>query len=554
MSVVRHRIKRGAYHDSVVLLQMQRRLAALDGIEQAGVVMATAANLELLAETGLSAPGADARPDDLLIVVQGATEAAARQALDAFDGLMAERRTAAVGDYRPKSLATALALLPEADWVAVSVPGEHAAEVARQALEADRHVFLYSDNVPIEEEIELKALAGERRRWLLGPDCGTVMLGGIGLGFANRVRRGAIGVVAASGTGLQTVACSVHAKDAGISHGVGIGGRDLSQAVDGATALRALDALAADDATEVIVVVSKPPHASVASKLLARAAAVGKPVVVHFQGAAPPGRRLGRLHFAVDLEDAAATAVALLDGPPAAPVPSAARGVVRGLFSGGTLAQEAVQRLTPILPELATNLHHRGAERWVDLDHGAGHVVLDLGADQFTIGRPHPMIDPQIVGEHLEHCASDPDVAVVVLDVVLGDGAHPDPAAALAPAVRAARERRDDLDVVALLVGTDVDPQEIDGQREALTEAGAEVVAAMDRALDRVLARCLPSAEPMEEADVLEAPRGVINVGVELFHDSLVEQEVAVQQVDWRPPAGGNEKLANLLQRLRQTG
>ena len=268
MSVQRHTVRAGAYFDSVVLMQLQRRLAELDGIEEAGVVMATAANLELLAQGGLDTTGVDARPDDLLVVVRGATEIAARTALDRFDELARERTARAATDYRPKSVATALKDRPEADWLLVSVPGEYAAAVARQAIDAGRHVFLYSDNVTRDDEVALKRHAGRRGRLLLGPDCGTAMIGGVGLGFANRVRGGSVGIVAASGTGLQTIATRLHAAGAGVSHGIGTGGRDLASDVGGRTALAGLAALAADEATQVVVLVSKPPHPEVATRLL----------------------------------------------------------------------------------------------------------------------------------------------------------------------------------------------------------------------------------------------------------------------------------------------
>ncbi len=552
LSVERHIVRTGSYFDSVVLMQLQRRLAELDGVEEAGVVMATRANLELLSRAGLQTERIEARPDDLLVLVRGTTEAAARSALDRFDELAGERTAAAATDYRPKSVATALKERPEANWVLVSVPGEYAAAVARQAIDAGRHVFLYSDNVSLEDEVALKRHAERRRRLVLGPDCGTAMIGGAGLGFANRVRRGDVGIVAASGTGLQTIASRLHREGRGVSHGIGTGGRDLASDVGGRTALAALAALAADEETRVVVLVSKPPHPEVAARLLSAAARVGKPVVVHFQGRGLAGRRLGPLHFAVDLEHAAALAAELAEKPPP-PFEPTGDGLLRGLFSGGTLAGEAVVRLEPLLPELVSNLSKESSI--VDLSTFAGHAVLDLGADQFTVGRPHPMIDPQVVAEHLSHAAADKRVATIVVDVVLGDGAHPDPASILAPAIeRARRKAREDLAVLALVVGTEEDRQEIGAQCDRLEEAGAEVFDSLSPALERVVARSLPPrTEDEVRAIALEPPREVINVGIDLFRESLEAQEVPVLQVDWRPPAGGNEKLATIVARLRES-
>jgi len=554
MSVLRRAIKRGRYFDSVVLMQLQRGLTELDGVREAGVVMATAANQELMVESGLlEAPLDEARADDLLIAVEADNERIALAALEMFDELVEGRRVGVAVDYRPKSLPIAFGQLPAASWVLVSVPGRYAAAVARQALEAGRNVFLYSDNIKLEDEVALKAEARTRGLVVLGPDCGTAIVAGVGLGFANRVRSGSIGLVAASGTGLQTITSRVHALGAGVSQAIGTGGRDLSLEVGGATALQALTLLALDPQTEVIVVVSKPPHPDVAAAVLARVRALGKPVVLQFQGHPLPARRIGSVHFAADLEDAAQLAVSVAGRQEARESPQVGDGVIRGLFSGGTLASEALLRLEGMLPQVASNLSgHRAAKHAAAYDD-AGHVVLDLGADEFTVGRPHPMIDPALVVEHLNRTVANREVRTVVLDVVLGDGAHTDPAGLLAPAIERGLRSAKDLEIVVVLVGTDEDPQDIEVQKERLEAAGARVFLTLDGAIDRALARC-PTAElPVERASerAFEKPLAAVNVGLELFYDSLVEQGASAVHVDWRPPAGGNEKLARILERLK---
>src|SRR5579859_4832467 len=294
-------------------MQLQRSLARLPGVEDAGVVMATPANCELLDQSGLfSASAKPAGPNDLLIVVRAASDDAAAQALDEVDHLLARRRSAASPEFQPKSLETAVKQLPEAGWVLVSVPGRFAAGVARQALDLDRHVFLYSDNVSLEDEIALKRAALAKGLLVMGPDCGTAIIGGVGLGFANRVRRGRIGLVGASGTGLQAVTSHIHTLGAGISQAIGTGGRDLKREVGAITSRQALDLLARDPGTDVIVLVSKPPAPEVATQLLAAARATGKPVVVDFIGYPPPGRELAGLKFASTLDEAAHLAVAAL--------------------------------------------------------------------------------------------------------------------------------------------------------------------------------------------------------------------------------------------------
>ena len=549
--VLRSEVRPGAYADSVVLMQLQAGLAGLDGVRDAAAVMGTPTNLELLAASGMRPAEIDAGAEDLVLVVRADSDETAEAALAAVDGLLTRRRESVDEEYRPKSLDGALRLLPAARWVLVSVPGRYAAGVARDALEQGRHVFLYSDNVGLDDEVELKRSAAERGLLVMGPDCGTAIVAGARLGFANRVRAGGIGLVGASGTGIQAITSRVHTLGAGLTHAIGTGGRDLAAEVGGATALQALDLLRRDPATRVIVLVSKPPAPEVAARLLGAARAAGKPVVVCFLGWPPPARRLGPLRFAAGLDDAAELAVAALgDEAPAPAEPMEGR--LRGLFAGGTLAQETVQGLAPFLSPLYSNLHAAGIAPLPDPGHSKGHTVIDLGADEYTQGRLHPMIDPTLRIERLRQEAADPDTGLILLDLVLGDGAHTDPAGDLAEAVEASR--RPGLDFVALVVGTDEDPQEAAAQGVRLREAGVTVFDTTTAAVEHVVSRLAPAPswpQPAVDLDALVGPLAAINLGLEGFHDSLAESGAEVLHVEWRPPAGGDERLRAILDKLR---
>ncbi len=310
MAIIKTEIRSGAYFDSVILMQLQRSLADLPGVLDAGVVMGTSANLELLAQSGLLVDDIKtAKADDLVLVVKADQEKIARDALDQVDQLVAARRSRDTGDqdYLPKSLESAAEMLPEAGWTLISVPGRYAAGVARDALMLGKHVFLYSDNVSLEEEIELKKMAAESGLLVMGPDCGTAIIGGIGLGFANQVRRGSIGMVAASGTGLQQVSVRIHQMGGGMTHAIGTGGRDISSRVGGITARMALDLLDRDPDTNVIVLVSKPPDKEAADSILDYARTLSKPVVVNFIGYAVTLRELDNLTFTTTFDDTART-------------------------------------------------------------------------------------------------------------------------------------------------------------------------------------------------------------------------------------------------------
>ncbi len=558
MSVIKNEIRRGAYYDSVVLMQLQRGLLELPGVIDAGAIMATPANCDLLAANDLLPPAISARPDDLLIVVKAEGETAARAALAQVDALLARRRSSIDQEFRPRSLDAALKQLPEAGWVLVSVPGRYAAGVAREALDRGRHVFLYSDNVALADEVALKQTARSKGLLVMGPDCGTSIINGAGLGFANRVRRGSIGLVGASGTGLQAITSRIHELGAGVSHALGTGGRDLKSDVGAITAHQALDVLARDPETKVIVIVSKPPSSDVATRLLTAAQSIGKPVVVDFIGYAPPGRRLGHLHFATTLSEAAEIAVKQLpvssDQSPVTASPITGRWL-RGLFSGGTLAYEAMLVLQTTLYPLFSNTPITHNQLLSDPLHSQAHTIIDLGGDEFTVGRLHPMIDNDLRIRRLRQEAADPEVGMILLDVVLGEGAHPDPASELAPVI--AEVKRDTrLEIVAIVIGTEDDPQDAVSQINRLTEAGAVVFRTTDEAVEYAASRLShlePNHYPLVALDrFTQSPLAAINVGLEAFYASLKAQGANTVHVDWRPPAGGNEKLASILAKMKK--
>ncbi len=577
-------IRRGAYYDSAFLMRLQRTLADLPGVQDAGVVMGTPTNQELLAAADLLPPAARAaRPDDLLIVVRAEDEAAARDALARVDDLLTRQQVARSAERRPQSLETAVAMRPDAAWVLVSVAGRYAAGVARDALGLGKHVFLFSDNVPLEEEIALKQTAASKGLLVMGPDCGTAIIRGIGLGFANKVRLGPIGVVAAAGTGLQQVTSRIHQLGAGVSYGIGTGGRDLSEQVGAITFRQGLDVLARDPETAVIVLVSKPPAPQVADAVLAAARQIPKPVVVAFVGHATATRQLDNLYFAAGLDDAARLAVELTS-PPTPPslagkgagglgdlAGPGARGsgfastqrYLRGLFSGGTLAYEAQAILRDYVPRVWANAPLAKADRIPNALISQEHTIIDLGEDEFTVGRLHPMLDNELRIRRLLQEAADPEVAVILLDVVLGYGAHPNPAAELAPAIAKAKAAAEAagrrLEVIAVVTGTDEDPQNLAGQIAQLKSAGAWVDTSNEAAV-RYAGRILRTLNPPSpipntlspiDLTTLQKPLAAINVGLESFAENLLAQGAQVVQVDWRPPAGGNERLMGILARMK---
>ncbi len=554
MSITKSQIRSGSYYDSVVLMQLQRNLLTLPGVEDAGVVMATPANLELLADSELlSDESKTAKPEDLLIVVKAGSADDAEAAIGKVDELLKARRSATGSAYRPKSLAAAAKNLPAAEWALISVPGRYAAQVAQEALDLGKHVFLYSDNVAIEDEIELKQRAGEKGLLVMGPDCGTAIINGIGLGFANRVNRGSIGVVAASGTGLQAVTTAIHNLGGGVSQAIGTGGRDLKAAVGARSMLQALHYLAKDDDTKVIVLISKPPDEEVIAELLTVASQCGKPVVVDFIGFAAPASEIGNIYFAAGLDQTAQLAVGLSKSNMRTPeVVENSHGFVRGLFSGGTLAYEVLAGLQNFLYPIYSNVAIRDSQELENPLNSKAHTILDLGEDDFTVGRLHPMMDNDLRLRRMKQEAEDKEVGLILLDVVLGEGSHPNPASELGPAIVSNRKTRKDLEFVALVIGTDADPQKIDEQIKQLEDAGATVLRNVADTVAYVAARLATQSKAIGVLlRKFSEPLAAINVGVESFFDSLKSQGAQAIQVDWRPPALGNEELASILEKMK---
>ena len=442
-------VRRGFYADSVTLMRISRELQK-DGVE-ASLMIGTPSNKALLKESGLlSKEGAGAGPDDLIIAVKGRN---ADAALELAEKLLSSGSEAS--SFLP-------AEIEDANLALISVPGEFAAEDARRALERGLNVMVFSDNVPIEEEVALKSLALKKGLLMMGPDCGTALIAGTPIAFANAVPRGDIGIVSASGTGLQEVSCLLARDGRGVSHGIGVGGRDLSQAVGGRMTLAAMDALEADPATKRIIVISKPPALSVTKKIKERAKRCRKPVTLCLLGAESEAVRT--LEAAAGIKPKRQSRVK-------------AKGNIRGLFCGGTLCAEAQIVLMDHGLKVASNVPVPGAGT-----SGASHRLIDLGADEFTRGRPHPMIEPELRNEHLERALREKGIGVVLLDVVIGYGAHADPAGLIAEVVRKTKKL-----VIASVTGTEGDPQVYSLQVRKLRAAGV-MVAASNAAAARLAA------------------------------------------------------------------
>lgn len=506
MAILCRRVE-NQYYDSVTLMTVARDIKSLPGIEDAALVMGTAANKDLLKEANLFTPELEeATSNDLLLIVKG-DETSAQTAIDQAEILLKRKSIDAkpIGEYLPRTLRSAIRLGQESNLALISVPGQFAVAEAWGALHHGLHVLLFSDNVPLADEIALKRYAVDHNLLMMGPGAGTAIINGVALGFANALPRGPIGIVSAAGTGLQEVSTLLAKQGVGISQAIGVGGRDLSDEVDAMMMIQTIEALQEDQETEVIVAISKYPSINMAKKVCAKLNASAKPSVVIFmgEGFGPiPNLKIEEemITFTNTLQEAALKAAALATGGTLtavderltqqltdlqsqahnfASIIKPKQVYLRGLFSGGTLCEEAMRIWSEKIQPVWSNVPLRG--EWILPDTGSyEHCAWDLGSEEFTVGRPHPMIDHGLRISRLFEEANDPSVAVIQMDVVLGYGAHPDPANELCPAIEEAKGIADQNDrsliILLSITGTDDDPQDLNRQQDALERAGAIVM------------------------------------------------------------------------------
>jgi FdrA protein len=491
MSVILNEIRRGAYLDSVALMRVARTISGLPGVEEVGLMIGTPANREILREAKvIDADGESAGPGDLILAFRAVDQASADAALAAAkQALDQPKQTKSGATWHPRTLRAAVAEQPEANLALISVPGAFAMAEAHKAIARGLNVMIFSDNIPVADEVALKLQAKAAGLLVMGPDCGTAIIGGVPLAFANVVPTGDIGIIGASGTGIQEITCLIAQAGKGISHAIGTGGRDLKAEVGGITTLMALDLLAADDATRHIVLVSKPPAPKVAEAVLARVAKINKPVTICFLGGSTAAMPANATAVAT-LEAAAVHAVGAKPGVEERgallTIPGKGR-LIRGLFSGGTLCAEAQIVLMAAGLSVTSNEPVPGAKP----PAAAHHMLLDLGADEYTQGRPHPMIEPAVRDQAVADALADPQVGVILLDCVLGFGGHMDPAGHIAAQLTAlAYGQKSAALIIASVTGTEADPQGLSRQAAKLREAGV-IIAPSNAAAARMAVQAL---------------------------------------------------------------
>lgn len=554
-------IKPNTYQDSVSLMLLSQQLSALPGVNKVSVMMGTPANKDILRSTGFDSPElAGAAPGDLVLGVDvDDTTDVDDVVVKAEEALRSQAsRSSSSGLRTVRSLSRALEVSPDTNLALVSIPGEYVADEVVGLLEHDISVMIFSDNVNIEDELRLKQMARDRGLLVMGPDCGTASIRGVPLAFANVVSSGSIGIVGASGTGVQEVMAQIDHLGGGVSNAIGLGGRDLGADIGGIMCLQALDVLDNDPDTSTIVLISKPPAPAVRQRVEEHAQQLTKPVVAVFLGEKPDTPNDRNIDYAYTLADAAARAIELAgQGRPSF---ASTQRWIKGLYTGGTLANEAAMLIRDHLGLTDSDPSHaQGYVLRVD-----GTEIIDLGDDTYTKGRPHPMIDPTARAERLPAIFDDAGTAVLLLDVVIGFGAANDPAGAIAPVIhdglaRAAKAGRQ-IAVVASVCGTQQDFQGYEGQVAKLRDVNVAVLpnnaSAVRHALAVISSQERPrsasqrTATPPRIAQLINDGPTVLNIGLRSFAETLTTVGVTTVQYDWAPVAGGNRRLISLLRAL----
>lgn len=499
--IVYNQIKENSYYDSVTLMVISSKISSLEGVKNAAVMMGTDHNKDLMKNSGLLlAENENAHTSDMIIGILAENQDSIDKAIEMIhEHLNSKKGSVSDGEIRVKTLDSALKRVPDLNFAVISVPGRYAKNEAMKALNNGLNVLLFSDNVSIEEEIELKDLAIEKGLLMMGPDCGTAIINGTSLGFANGVNRGNIGLVAAAGTGLQEVTSIIHRLGGGISQALGTGGRDLKDEIGGRMMLFGLNALVEDDDTDVIVLISKPPAPKVMEKVLSAIKNIEKPVITCFLGGDINLVKGTGAIPAETLEDAAHGAVLLSQGKEPENIFftisdeevreivekeianfSDEQKYVRGLYSGGTLCYEGMLIMKETIGDVYSNAPLKKEFKLENPENSVANTFLDMGEDYFTDGLPHPMIDTRLRVERIKKEANDPETALLLLDIVLGYGSNEDPAGALVPAIIEAKKNAQNegryLSVIASICGTDKDPQNKEEQEEKLRNAGVVIM------------------------------------------------------------------------------
>ena len=474
----KYHVIEGRYIDSVLLMQISREIEKMQGVSKASCMVATAENISFLEMAGFHPPSG-VSGNSVIIAVEAESskkcEDAINNAINLIDTGMVQHKTSYTLDDLPDLIST-----DDFPVVFISTPGEYAYDVADKSLDSGANIHIFSSNVPIEQELRLKTKGASKGLFVMGPDCGTSIIHGKGLGFSNALEAtGDIGIIGSSGTGIQELSVLMDRNGLGVSYAIGVGSNDLKESINGIMSKQALNFL--KERCSAIAVVCKKPDPSVERALLE---SMGNIPSVFISLGSDKQYSSGNTYVTGNIDDAVSHLMSKIgkgrkiqqEAFPKMKEPGKDRKLLRGFFVGGSLCYQAQAILHGKGIHVFSNAPADEQYR-VEKDFDNLNVCIDTGAEEYVAGKPHPMIDPVSRNSFLVRESSRNDVRVILFDIILGYGSAEDPVAGL-------DKMKNGPVLVASICGTEKDSQGYQSIRKRLEDKGVVVFRSAARAAE----------------------------------------------------------------------
>ena len=498
ISMIVNIIKKNFFRDSVQMMQFSQQLKDEQGVIDAAIVMSTVLNkntlknMNLLTEDGISAT-----ENDTLISINCQDENSLSNAIQKAEQLLTSISAKAKNEFT--SLASALDTFSDANIASLSIPGQFVKEMATELINKQLNLFVFSDHVPLEDEIYLKNLALENNVLFMGPEAGTSILNGTVFGFGNRVRKGSIGIIGASGTGIQESSTMIDLFGEGISHGIGVGGRDLRNDIGGMMTMKAMEIFENDPNTKAVLLVSKPVDNYIRNKIINKINNFSKKnYVLCLIGDNENSVDTAKIKFSKSIQMSVLKILKLLDDNVYKKTKDVVRNqindsiklseslskdlnegqkFIRGFFAGGTLCYESKIILEQMIGKIYSNLSSDDEYSIKGNVSSKENTLIDFGEEEFTSARPHPIIDPLLRRNRILEDANDPNVGVIIIDIICGINAAKNTMAfhaeTIKKAIEIAREQGRKLSVFTYICGTENDVSK--NELKLLADSGAKL-------------------------------------------------------------------------------
>jgi len=498
ISMIVNITKKNFFRDSVQMMQFSQQLKDEQGVIDAAIVMGTDLNKNTLKKMGLlTEDGISATENDTLITINCQDENSLNNAVQKAEQLLTSDITKSKNEFN--DLSSALDAFDNANMASLSIPGQFVKEMATELIRKQLHLFVFSDHVPLEDEILLKNLALENNVLFMGPEAGTSILNGTVFGFGNRIRSGSVGIIGASGTGIQESSTMIDLFGEGISHAIGVGGRDLRNDIGGMMTMKTMEVFEDDPNTKAVLLVSKPVGDDVRNKIINKINNFSKKnYVLCLIGDNENREDSAKIKFSKSIQISVLKILKYVNDDAYKKIKDVVRKqvddsiklakslssdlnndqrFVRGFFAGGTLCYESKIILEQMIGKVYSNLSSDDEYSIKGNAASKENTLIDFGEEEFTSARPHPIIDPLLRKNRILEDADDPNVGVIIIDIICGINAAKNTMAfhaeTIKKAIENAKEKGRRLSVFAYICGTEKDVSE--NELKLLTDSGAKL-------------------------------------------------------------------------------